>query len=331
MVAITPPAVAARDTYVPPPAPAAGDITYYGRPAIKPSLYGWMVAIYIFVGGLAGGAQIVAAAADLVHGSAAATIVLAGRVMALAGAIVGGFLLIADLHTRRRFMNMLRIFRATSPMSIGTYVLMSFGFFSLLGLATGLAGWRPVATVFGVIAAVAGLPMTVYTAALLSSTATPLWALVPALLAPRFAASSMASAAAALWLCAWLGGESNLRPVLALLALVALAVDLLFSVLVEWRTRKAGLDAPLRHAPWGPVHAIGVQLIGTALPIALYALAIWGGGAADGLSAIASALALAGGVLMRGTILLAGNESARRPQDYFRFTRRPPQSVARHG
>lgn len=321
MVAISPPAVATRRSPAPAPAPAPEEITYYGRPAVKSSLYGWMVAIYIFVGGLAGGAQIVATAADLLRGPAAGGVVLAGRVVALAGAILGGILLIADLHTKQRFMNMLRIFRWTSPMSIGTYVLMSFGFFSVLTLAAGLAGLPVMTIVCEIIAALIGLWMTVYTAALLSATATPLWASVPTLLAPRFAASSMGSAAAALWLCAWLAGDTALWPALATLALVALAVDLAFSIFMEWRHRMLGLDAPLRQAPWGPVHVIGVQLLGTALPIALYAVGTWAGGPVVLLSAIASACALGGGLLMRGTILMAGNESARRPQDYFRFAR----------
>ncbi len=324
MVAIAPPSIVSREMPAPTPAaarPSEEEVTYYGRPAVKPSLYGWMVALYMFVGGLAGGTQILATAADLLRGPEADAVVLSGRVIALVGAVLGGILLIADLHTRRRFMNMLRIFRATSPMSIGTYVLMSFGFFSLVALAAQLAGWPVVATGGGVLAALAGLPMTVYTAALLSATATPLWASVPTLLAPRFAASSMATAAASLWLCAWFAGAAPLRPALAILALVALAVDLVISIAATWRLRAAGLDAPLRRAPWGPVHVVGVQLLGTALPMALYAADFWAAAPAHLAAAVASLCALGGGLLMRGTILLAGNASARRPQDYFRFAR----------
>ena len=321
MVAISTPAIATREMPAPPRGPAQEGVTYYGRPAIKASPYGWMVAIYIFVGGLAGGAQIVATAVDLMRGPASAATVLAGHAIALAGAILGGVLLIADLHTKRRFMNMLRIFRGTSPMSIGTYVLMSFGFFSLVALIAQLAGSAAAMRVSEALGALCGLMMTVYTAALLSATATPLWASVPIVLAPRFAASSTATAAAALWLCAWLAGDGDVRPALAILALISLAVDLASSLLAELRLRAADLDAPLHHRPWGPVHAAGVQLLGTALPIALYAVGTWAAAPTDLLCGVASWLALGGGVLMRGTILLAGNESAGRPQDYFRFTR----------
>ena len=39
------------------------------------------------------------------------------------GGGVGSVLLIADLGRKARFLNMLRVFRATSPMSVGSWVL----------------------------------------------------------------------------------------------------------------------------------------------------------------------------------------------------------------
>ncbi len=179
--------ISSRDVPIPSRGPEQ-PTTYYGRPALKPSLYGWTVALYIFIGGLAGTAQILATAADLV-GMRDSAVVPAGRIIALAGAVLGGILLIVDLHTMRRFYNMLRIFRLTSAMSIGTYVLMTFGFWSLVALCAQFAGLRWLAALGGVIASVAGWGMMTYTAALLSSTSTPLWAAAPRLLAVRFAAS----------------------------------------------------------------------------------------------------------------------------------------------
>src|SRR5215467_7879622 len=135
----------------PVPIPSHGQAqppTYYGQPALKPSLYGWLVGFYIFIGGLAGAAQTVATAAEIVGTRGSATI-LAGRAIAVTGAVLGGILLIIDLHTRRRFYNMLRIFRPTSPMSIGTYVLMGFGLWSLVALCAELAGWRWLAVLSG--------------------------------------------------------------------------------------------------------------------------------------------------------------------------------------
>jgi hypothetical protein len=109
------------------PAADEQDVTYYGLPSVKPSLWGGLVSSYMFVAGVGGSAQIIASAADLVGDPALAPIVRNGRYIALGATVLGGPLLIIDLHTPQRWYNMLRIFRKTSPMSIGTWVLMSFG------------------------------------------------------------------------------------------------------------------------------------------------------------------------------------------------------------
>lgn len=289
---------------------------YYGQPVLKPSPYGWTVAVYVFVGGLAGGAQIIATVADLLNLPDAAGVVLGGRVIALAGAILGGLLLIAELHTKQRFFNMLRIFRPTSPMSIGTYVLMSFGFWSLAALVCSFFGPHFLTLIFGSLAALAGWFMTTYTAALLAATSTPLWAAAPRWLAVRFASSAMATAAAALCIIA-LALRAPLSSALASIALAALGIELTASIITLALYRAKGVLGPLRRLPWGAVHLLGVQIFGNAIPIALFILGDSGAGSV--LFLVASACVLAGGLLMRGTLFLAGNESARLPQDYFRF------------
>jgi hypothetical protein len=298
--------------------------TYHGRPALKPSLYGWTVAVYIFVGGLAGAAQILATVIDLLAIPAAGRLVLIGRGIALAGAVLGAILLILDLHTKQRFYNMLRIFRPTSPMSIGTYVLISFGFWSLIAFAAQLFGFAPAATVCGVLGALSGWWMITYTAALLSATATPLWAAAPRALAMRFAASALASGGAALCLVAiWTPADRAIIAALGDITAIALIAELIASLAASLIYRRAGVDAPLRHAPWAPIHLIGVELIGVLGPAILFLT----NGVVAAPGAIvpfgAAVCALAGGLLMRGVILLAGNESARRPQDYLRFAGNP--------
>jgi hypothetical protein len=292
--------------------------TYYGRPALKPSLYGWTVAIYVFIGGLAGGAQIIATVADLLGVPDAGGVVLGGRVIALAGAILGALLLTIELHTKQRFLNMLRIFRATSPMSIGTYVLVSFGFWSLAALTCEFFGPHWQTLTFGALAGVAGWFMTTYTASLLAATSTPLWAAAPRCLAVRFAASAMASGAAALSIIALALGKAS-APALAIVAIVALVIELVASIVSLRVYSAAGVIRPLRKLPWSAVHLIGAQVFGVAVPIVLFILGILAGAGAITFFLLASLCVLGGGLLMRGTVVLAGNESARRPADYFRF------------
>jgi protein NrfD len=294
--------------------------TYHDQPALKPSLYGWTVALYIFVGGLSGGVQILVSAMDVLRLPNAETLILSGRAIALAGAILGGTLLIIDLHTKQRFYNMLRIFRPTSPMSIGTYVLMSFGFWSLIALAAHLFGFMLLATVSGVLAALSGWWMTTYTAALLAATATPLWAASPRTLAIRFAASAMATAAAALCLVSlWALSQAHIISVLGNISALALLVQFGASIAGSAVYGNTGVGAPLQQMPWGPVYWIGVELIGVLVPIGLFVWQDFRPLPGLALTAVAALCLLAGGLLMRGVVLLAGNESARRPRDYFRF------------
>jgi formate-dependent nitrite reductase membrane component NrfD len=314
-------------TTLAPAVPANEDVpTYHDRPALKPSLYGWTVALYIFVGGLAGGAQILATAADLLQLRDAGGVILGGRALALAGAIIGAGLLILDLHTKQRFYNMLRIFRPTSPMSIGTYVLIGFGFWSLVALVSQLFGPRWLTLAAGCLGAIAGWLMTSYTASLLAATSTPLWAAAPRLLAVRFAASAIASGAAALCLIGLALGSPPARA-LAAVAIATLAVELVAAIAAQIVYGRARVAGPLREAPWGALHLVAVGLLGDALAIALFLLgaALHGSGV---YFLVASLLALAGSFIMRATILLAGNESAQRPRDYFRFAAASPRPGA---
>lgn len=297
--------------------------TYYGRPAIKSSLYGWIVAEYIYVGGLAAGVQIAVTVAQLLAVPGADYVSWIGRAIALGGAVIGGILLIVDLHTPARFYNMLRIFRPTSPMSIGTYALMGFGFFSLVAFIVQCFDLQFAAMVLGCFAGAFGWWMMTYTAALQGATATPLWASTPKLLSQRYAASAMATGAATACLIA-LGAAPGPRMVTAFgdLAAAALLVETIASIGSFLFWDRLGIAGPMLAPPWGPIYIAGVQIAGAAAPFTLYVLANFFD-PATWFALPASILVLAGGLLMRGAIMLAGNQSARRPEDYFRFTRKP--------
>jgi formate-dependent nitrite reductase membrane component NrfD len=283
-----------------------GGESYYGRPAIKPSPYGWKVALYTFLGGLAGAAQVLATIAYLVSSKKYSFIVKTGRVIAaLNGTVLGPTLLVADLHTPQRWYNMLRIFRRTSPMSIGSYVLTAFGGFSALSLIP------KIEAVTQIPAAVAGAGMASYTPALLASTATPLWASAPRALGAEFASAAFASGAAALML---FSEESGLEK-------AACAATLAYGAASYAATRehrRKGVDRALRHGEWAKMHKAGLAL-SIGLPLACFALNALAGRSRDR-SLVGAAGILAGVFLSRWALFEAGNESARRPQDYLRFT-----------
>jgi formate-dependent nitrite reductase membrane component NrfD len=107
-------------------------------------------------------------------------------------------LLIRDLGRPERFLNMLRVFKPTSPMSVGSWLLsttaMSAGV-SATHSATGL--FPRLARFTGPLAAVCGPPFATYTAVLLANTAVPAWHESRAELPFVFAGGAAASAGAA--------------------------------------------------------------------------------------------------------------------------------------
>ena len=285
-------------------APSYEGETYYGRPAVKASPYGWKAALYTFLGGLAGAAQAIAVLAGIAS-RGRRSFDRAARVIAAAnGALIGPALLIADLHTPQRWYNMLRIFRRTSPMSIGSYVLTAFGTFSVLALLpkVGRAAQVP--------AAIAGAGMASYTPALLASTATPLWSAAPRALGAEFATGAFASGAAALMLCS---RDRSLETV-ASMATLAYGAS---ALVAEREFKRRQVDRPLQQGKPARMHKAGLGLA-VALPLACFALNALAGRSRRR-SKLGAAGILAGVCLSRWALFEAGNESARSAHDYLRL------------
>lgn len=294
--------------------PAWDGRTYYGETQLRAAPFNnSLVGSYIFLAGLSGGAQLLATLLDLAGGRAAEPAVRRGRYLAMLAPTLGSLCLILDLHTPKRFYNMLRLIKTTSPMSLGSWALVGFGLTSAVTAASqwaavrlGCSWLRGAARIAQIPAALAGGFMGTYTASLLSATSTPLWAAAPKSLAVRYAASAIASAAAALGL-----GEQDERRRQDLdgIAIAALAVDLAATFAGEDAQRRAGIDdAP--HAPTLDVIVPLVLLVGSSLlPRRL-------GRAAS----VVGSLALLGEALtMRIGVLQRGNQSARQPRHSLRF------------
>ena len=315
----------------PRPVPSYDGPTYCERSTVKPSPFNWMVAAYIFVGGVGGAAQIISAIADLGGRGEAKSVVSPGRYVALAGTILGPPLLIADLHTPSRWFNMLRIFRATSPMSIGSWILSAFGTFAGATAGADMAEraqvaprlFRRLARVLQVPAALAGAGMTFYTGGLLTATSTPLWAAAPRLIASRFASAAMAAAAASLALIQRRRGYAYSARDLEDLAALAVAVELGLGQASDRAYQRNGVASALHDSRFAPAYR-GAELLGTVLPLAFYGLDRLVFRGSGRLSRPASLAVIAGSAVLRQAILYAGNESARRPRDYLAFQAAPP-------
>lgn len=300
--------------------------TYYGRPQLKASPFeNPVVGGYIFLAGLSGSAAVIATLADLRQGAAAAPLVRRGRYLALLAPVLGAPLLVYDLHTPKRFYNMLRVAKHTSPMSIGTWILMGFsgaaGLTAAAQVGTDLwpraRGLTGLARAAQVPAALAGLGLSTYTASLLSATSTPLWAAAPRSLAMRFGASAMASAATALALTE---PDPGRRRSLEGTAAAALAVELAGGAIAHATYRRRGVAGALESRA-GRVEHLGATLLGTALPLGVLAASLLSRrGLPRPVTALAAVATLAGAAALRVSIMAAGDRSAEDPNVSFRFS-----------
>ena len=154
--------------------PGAEFRSYYGRPVIKEPV--WKepdVPAYLFFGGLAGASSVLGAAAQLTGHPGLAR---AAKVAALGGISVSTVALINDLGRPARFHHMLRVFKLSSPMSVGSWILSAYGPAAGAAALSDLTGILPAAGVAATAgAALLGPAVTTYTAVLLCDTAVPAW------------------------------------------------------------------------------------------------------------------------------------------------------------
>jgi hypothetical protein len=154
--------------------PQAEFESYYGRQIIKtPTWKSPDVPLYLFLGGLAGASAVLAEGAALRDLPRLETV---ARGAAATGAGLGTVFLVHDLGRPERFLNMLRVFKPTSPLSVGTFILAPFSPLAALAFGSRLTGWFPrLGALSGVGAAALGPALSTYTAALLGNTVVPAW------------------------------------------------------------------------------------------------------------------------------------------------------------
>ncbi len=295
--------------------------SYYGAPLLKEPVWRWFIPAYFFVGGVAGAAAALGGAAQLSLGGGAAErrrlgtlrgeerLVRSCRMIATGGAVVSSALLIADLGKPTRFLNMMRVFRPTSPMNMGTWILSAFGMAAGASTAAHVLplprSVRRAGDAAASAAGVMGLPLCTYTGVLIANTAVPIWQGTRRSLPVLFAASGAAGAAGLLE--AWPpGGRGDV--VAHRFAVIGKTLEIALSDVFQ---REA--DAVPRVGR--PLHS-GVS---AALWRASQALSV-AGLAATLLSRrgsttrrVAGALSVLGSLSMRFAVVRAGHASARDP------------------
>lgn len=274
--------------------------SYYGRPIVKPHVWKPYVPWYFWIGGAAGAAsvQCVAARARREHGLATVQ-----KRAALACMIVAPVLLIADLGVPSRFYNMLRVFKPTSPMNLGTWIVTAFA--GALGASTAaeILGWNRTSRALEVAAALLGPPLTVYTAVLLADTATPVWHESYETLPFVFAASGVAAAGAIG--CAF-APPAETRFARTLMVAGALALPVTGQVM-EHRL------GPLLSEPYRIGVAGGYTRASAALACAGAAIGLFGRKSRTA-TRLAAACVAGAGIFERFAVTAAGRQSALDPK-----------------
>ena len=285
---------------------------------LQSSHWPFLVDVYFFLGGLAGGAFVIATVATLVDNRRYRDVVRAGYYLALAALIPCPILLIVDLGVPARFMNMMKAFNPQSPMSMGSWALAAFGacvalavLFTLLedlGKARDLSNLR---LIVGVIGGVFGFFVAAYPGVLLGATARPLWTNGHALGA-LFLAVGASTAAAAIALILTVAGRARGDGATAIrrMTVLALLIQGLSLVIFIVAVQGAGSQAAdralalLMSGPFKLTFWVGAIIVGTVVPLLL--------GLADlkrpsfALSAVTAVLVLVGGFLVKYVIMAAG-------------------------
>jgi hypothetical protein len=290
--------------------PDAEFTSYYGRPVIKEPV--WQapdVAGYLFFGGLAGASSVLAAAAHL---SGHRELARAAKVSALGAISLSAAALIHDLGRPARFTNMLRVFKPSSPMSVGSWLLAGYGPVAGAAAVSEVTGILPAAGAAATLGAgVLGPAIATYTAALICDTAVPSWHAAYREM-PYVFAGSAASAAGGLGLLATAPGAAEPARKLAVLgAGVELAAKRLLIrrlAATPGLESSRGLAEPYEQGRTGTVLRLAEAL--TAGGLAGVVL----GRRSRALSALSGASLLAASALTRFGIFEAGMASARDPK-----------------
>jgi hypothetical protein len=238
--------------------------SYHQIPLLKAPVWTWEIPAYFFVGGAAGASAALAAIAQAT--GAGEELVRDARWIAAAGSALSAPLLISDLGRPERFLNMMRVFKVQSPMSVGAWTLAAFGTASSASAFADLVRRKtelPVKVVgdaSALIAAATGLVMATYTGVLIGATAIPVWREHVRLLPIHFGASALGSAVSLLEL------RGHQHSALNALGLGAAIFETLTGMTIEGSADRA--SEPLRHGRTGMITRIGGALSGP-IPLVL--------------------------------------------------------------
>ncbi len=300
---------------------------------LKFTTWGFPVALYLFVGGLSAAAYYVGVIADLVSKGRFRNMAKVGSYIVLAPICLGLFMLLIDLGKPLSFWHLLvqagplnngLIFRASSVMSVGTWLLVAFSLlcgvaYPLMWLAedkkipflSGLAGREGLRRTVGILGLPFALMVAAYTGVLLAVSAKPVWADTP-LLPMLFVVSATSTGIAAIILALYFFKQDDCESIKRLekgdsiLIKLELAVVGMLTVWLLFSPSAAGLMKNLLIGDYAVFLWLGFIIPGLLLPLLMQGYSLRNHGRAPKTLAVASALlVLVGGFFLRYVVILA--------------------------
>lgn len=289
--------------------------TYYDRPLLKKPHWEWEVITYLFMGGVMGGSGIISALADE---RTDPDLTRSARYVSFALAAACPIVLIKHLGRPERFHHMLRIAKWRSPMSMGVWGLV---FFSLPATAAAAAqaardGALPrwfahiaPRALTNPLAAVLGAFMCGYTGVLLSATAIPVWGIGKRHIPAFSLCSGVAGACAANALVlALMGGSTRSIAKAERFELFASVAEV--CLLLDFRRHAGSLGVPMFGGVRGAKLVRYTVLGGIVAPALLSVVPVHG----RWKTVLSALLTLAGGYVLRETLIESGKNSSEDPR-----------------
>src|SRR5579885_2783840 len=313
--------------YTPEPEKELQEPTYYDYPVLKAPIWRWEIIWYFFFGGLAAGCYVIASIAALFGSKEDRAVVRTGYYLSLLALLPCPPLLIKDLGRPERFLNMLRIFKVKSPMSMGVWGLVSFSLFSGAtavnqaardGLLGKWWGAKLLASIpqrlLAMPGALFGVFLGGYTGVLLAATSVPLWSRSK-LLGAIFVSSAISTSSALISLVLRIAGApARTLHKLEHLEWMAMLVEIA-GLLASLRGSGLAARALVWMGPADQGKTLWRFMFGGALavPLLLVTLCLLGRGPEKrhtGRGLLISLLVLVGGYFLRRTIIEAGRTSS---------------------
>lgn len=303
---------------------------------LKSAEWPLLIDLYFFLGGVAGGAFVIATVAHLLDPERHRDVVRVGYYLSLLTIAPAPLFLIVDLGLPTRFLHMLMVSKPStaigmdaltvgpfhlkpfSPMSVGAWALLIFGacaFLAALDTFLEHRGGRSVGRlrpIVGIIGGVFGFFIAAYPGVLLGATARPLFVNSTWLGALFLAVGASTGGAAIALILSGLGGQTR-DAVARVMRVIAFALVLeaifliLFIVAVELSGSAAISQAlaPLIAGPYSLPFWLGAVVVGIVAPLVLQ----FGGfirKTEASVTILASALVLIGGFLIKYVLIAAG-------------------------